>query len=157
MKRLISGALCAIAAPALAQSDGPQATVYPCDDAAGVITIAEPWEDNIATYADGKIRVALLDYTEPAAAAMKLLILSPPYDEVGLRACQVVGLPDGLGFANINFAERKADYDTARGLTLTLPVQRYPLGSDQDPDHGWYDLDIMINQATGDITLEGAQ
>lgn len=154
MNRLIAAALCLIATPALAQND-QGAKVYPCNDATRADTISEPWEENTATYADGRIRVALLDYAEPAGAAMKLLILSPPHDELGLRQCRIVGWSDSLGFYGIDFAERHADYDPGRGLTLTLPVRRYPTET-QGEDGGWFQLGITIDQKTGDITLQAS-
>lgn len=134
-------------APALAE-------VAPCSDSTRVDVIAEPWEDNSATYANGKIRIAVLDYTEPAATAWKLLILSPPYDEVGYRQCRVVEISKNVGFYGFRFAERKADYDAETGLTLTLPAATY------NPETGepdWRSLTVTINQQTGEITTKGSE
>ncbi|MDP0927451.1 hypothetical protein Q0601_09740 [Paracoccus onubensis] len=154
MKRLIAATLCMIAAPALAQAGPQDATTYPCDDATRADVIAEPWEQNTATYADGRIRVTLLDYIEPAGAAMKLLILSPPHDEIGRRQCRIVGVPDRQGFYGIDFGKRQAEYDPATGLTLTIPVRQYPTENDQGEDGGWFQLGITIDQKTGDIALQ---
>lgn len=135
-------ALSLLAAPAVAQQ------VQPCDNAPAE-SIAEPWEENIASYAEGQIRVAALDMIEPAGGALKLLVISPPRDELGFRQCRVIGA-DGIGFYNLDFAKRRASYDPARGLTLTLPAQHY---LPEDPEGGWYHLALTINQQTGDITV----
>ncbi|WP_207102927.1 hypothetical protein [Paracoccus shandongensis] len=139
-------ALSLLAAPALAQQ------VQPCD-AVSADSIAEPWEKNIASYAEGQVRVAVLDMVEPAGGALKLLVISPPRDEVGYRQCRVVQAGNGLGFYDLDFAKRQSGYDPARGLTLTLPAQHY---LPEDPEGGWYTLSLTINQQTGDITVQGA-
>lgn len=135
----------AMAIPASAQS------VAECDWRAGAASIAEPWSENTRTYANGAVRVAVLDTLEPAAAAVHLLVLSPPYDEIGNRQCRTVSLEGALGFNGLNFAEITARYDPARGLLLTLPAALY------DPEtggHTWRRLHLTLNQATGDISTE---
>ena len=148
-------ALTLLATPALSQDGLQAATVTPCGDATRADTIAEPWEENTATYADGQVRIALLDMVEPAGGALKLLVISPPRDELGLRQCRVVGLDNGLGFYDMDFASRKASYDPSRGLTITLDARHHP--GDEDPlgDEGWFQLAVTINQQTGQITTQG--
>ncbi|RMC36468.1 hypothetical protein C9E81_07365 [Paracoccus alkanivorans] len=143
------------AAPALSQDVSNSGMVRKCDDATRADTIAEPWEENTATYSDGAIRIARLDFTEPAAAAVKLLVLSPPRDELGLRQCRVVSLSDGMGFYDIDFARREASYDPQRGLTISMPARQYLPESDQGGDDGWFQLYITINQQSGEITTQG--
>ncbi|SIS80562.1 hypothetical protein [Paracoccus saliphilus] len=143
------------AAPALSQEVPNDGMVHNCNDATRADTIAEPWEDNTATYSDGAIRIARLDFTEPAAAAVKLLVLSPPHDELGLRQCRVVSLSNGMGFYDIDFAQREASYDPQRGLTIAMPARQYLPESDQGGDDGWFQLFIMINQQSGEITTQG--
>jgi hypothetical protein len=144
--------LALMAAPAFAQDSA--ATVTPCGDATRADTIAEPWEDNTATYADDQVRIAMLDMVEPAGGALKLLVISPPRNELGLRQCRVVGLDNGLGFYDMNFAAHQASYDPARGLTITLPARHYPVNGDFDGDEGWFQLSVIINQQTGDIVTQ---
>lgn len=146
--------LCMTASHALARDTPQGATVLPCDDSTRVDLIAEPWEDNTATFADGQVRIALLDMVEPAGGALKLLIISPPRDELGLRQCRVVGLDNGLGFYDMDFAAHSATYDPARGLTITLPARHYP-HSDPQGDEGWFQLAVTVNQQTGQITTQG--
>lgn len=134
-----------LAAPAPAQ------TVIACDGwQASARNIPEPWEANTRTFANGAIRVALLDTIEPAAGAFYLLVLTPPHDELGSRACGLVAEGDGgIGFAGLEFDRIGASYDPARGLTLRMPVSRFA------PATGGFDpaiLAVTINQATGAIT-----
>lgn len=125
----------------------------PCDWQARADAIVEPWEDNSATFSNGAVRVALLDTIEPAAAAFHLLVLHPPYDEVGGRTCTTVGLDEGLGYAGLVFEDLTSDYDPARGLVLTIPAIIYlPEQSFQNSAL----LTITVNQATGQVTVEQA-
>lgn len=141
-------AFLALGLPAAAQSVGD------CGDLVSARNLAEPWEVNTATYADGGIRVAVIDTMEPAAAAVHLMVLSPPLDEIGGRQCRLVSLSrvDGggaMGFFDIGFSDRKADYDPARGLVLTMPASTF------DPATGGGAptvLSVTINQSSGEVT-----
>lgn len=143
--RLVLVALLALAAlPAAAQ------TAFPCHWQARADAIVEPWEDHSATFANGAVRVAVLDVAEPAAAAYYLLILHPPADELGLRTCTLVGLDVDLGYAFIDFSVLEAGYDPATGLTFQVPAMIYlPEQSFQNSAL----LKITVNQATGDVTV----
>ena len=111
--------------------------------------IPEPWADNTRTFANGNIRVALLDTIEPAAGAFYLMVITPPYDELGSRACWIVADQDGgIGFMGLEFRQLGASYDPATGLTLRLPATLFA------PSTGGFDpaiLAVTINQATGDV------
>ena len=125
-------------------------TAAPCDWQASAQALVEPWEDNSATFANGAVRVAVLDTVEPAAAAYYFLILSPPMNEVGDRTCTVVGFGDGLGYAYMDFASLKSGYDPARGLIFTIPARIYM------PEESFTNvarLEITVNQATGSVTV----
>ena len=119
-----------------------------CDWPARADAIVEPWEDNTRTFANGAVRLALLDTIEPAAAAYHILILSPPYDELGGRQCKTLGLGPGMGFSGVDFAKLKAGYDPAVGLVFDVPAGEY------DADRGvtrMRSLRFTLNQATGEI------
>lgn len=151
-------ALSLLAAPAMAQEPEPSwssAGVVPCNELAGAEFIVEPWEDNTATFANGQTRVALLDGIEPAAAAYRLLIVSPPFDEVGARQCRMLEIPGGHGYGAIEFAAHHASYDPETGLTLVLPA-RQPMPA-YDGDDGWFQLAVRINQQTGQIATTGVK
>lgn len=120
----------------------------PCDWRASAENLAEPWDRNSRTFANGAIRIAVLDTAEPAAAAFYLLILSPPADELGLRQCRVLSRTEQTGFGGLSLDGAVAGYDPARGLTVALPAVNY--GDDGLPLPAT--LRVMINQATGLIT-----
>ncbi len=145
LKFVLAAALAFFAFPAAAQ------TVIPCGGWQGAArNIAEPWEANTRTFANGAIRVALLDTVEPAAGAFYVLVETPPRDELGIRRCGLVAADGGeMGLAGVDFAGVGASYDPATGLTLRFPARRYA------PATGGYDpaiLAVTINQATGAIT-----
>ena len=135
------------AAPVAAQ------TAIPCGWQARADAIVEPWAENTATFANGAVRVALLDTIEPAASAAYLPITHPPLDEVGGRTCTVIGLDDDLGCAAIFFNELEAGYDAKVGLTFTVPAIIYlPEQSFQNSAL----LSIAVNQSTGDVIVTQA-
>lgn len=123
--------------------------VVECDWKASAANIAEPWEAHTRTFSNGKTRLALIDTIEPAGGALWLLILSPPYDELGDRQCRMVGYR-GIGFLNLDFAAMQASYDPARGLTFRLPGALYGDGVNNTA----ITLSVTLNQATGAITPE---
>lgn len=137
-------ALCALAGGASAQSvDG-------CfDHRSSVAAYAEPWDQNTRLFANGAVRLVLTDTLEPAAAAFHLVILSPPYNELGDRQCVVVSMGEGLGFAGLTLDGMTADYDPAVGLVFLLRAARYL------PETGGFDdalLRVTLNQANGLVT-----
>ncbi len=143
LRRLILAALATVAsAPAQAQSVGD------CDWLASAWLLAEPWEHYSRTFAGGDVRVALIDAIEPGAVPFHLLILSPPWDELGARQCRVLSLDPGIGFSGVDFASLNAWYDPATGLLFSVPVSVY---EDATGDFGDRMLDFTLNQATGAI------
>lgn len=115
--------------------------------------IPEPWESHTRTFANGAVRIAVLDTIEPAAAAFHLLVLSPPFDEVGGRQCRVVSFDAGasLGYSSLSLKGLVAGYDPALGLTIEVPVTVF------NPVSGLFDpgsLFVTINQSTGEVTAE---
>jgi len=133
-----------LAAPALAQS------VEDCDWRAEAANIAEPWEEYSRTFANGAVRLALIDVGEPAAGGFHLLVLSPPYGELGERQCRVITSSDGMGFAGLKVKDLKAGYDPAKGLTFLIPMATYDLNVGSV--YQGQALSVTLNQATGDIS-----
>jgi hypothetical protein len=123
-------------------------TVSECDWRTSAQAIAEPWEEMTARFANGAIRLAVLDVLEPAAGAFHLLVLSPPFDELGSRQCRVVSLDNALGFAALSLRGAKASYDPVKGLSVRMNAIRWS-GNDQFFDAP---LTVTINQATGAIS-----
>ena len=111
--------------------------------------IPEPWQANTRTFANGDVRVTLLDTIEPAAGAYYLMVLAPPYDELGSRYCAIIAEGDGgVGFAGMQFDQTSASYDPATGLTVWVPTRLFA------PETGGFDdalLGVIIDQAAGTI------
>lgn len=139
----IAAVLAVCAAPLAAQE------VSPCDDRAWPDAIVEPWESHTRTFANGDVRVAVLDTIEPALGAYFFLVLSPPYDDMGGRVCQMVGFHGGAGFTNIRFETLEAEYVPSRGLEMQMLVRIADLESDfTNVAKLW----VTLNQASGEIT-----
>lgn len=116
---------------------------------ASAVNIPDPVADYTRYFANGAIRVTLLETPEPAENYAWLMIVSPPRDELGLGQCRLLGaLPEGNGFTGIDFRALQADYDPASGLTLRMPAQRRAPGS---ADLSPVTLAVTINQSTGEI------
>lgn len=132
----------ALTGSALAQA------VSECDWRATASAIAEPWEENTRTFANGDVRLAVLDTIEPGAAALNILVLSPPRDEMGGRQCRIVSFSEGMGFFGASLEGMAASYDPAIGLTFMIWVELF------NPDTGLgipRVLQMTLNQATGAI------
>ena len=72
-----------------------------------VDTVIEPWSDATRTFANGKIRIVLLDTAEPACCSYHLAIMAPdPQNELGLRQCKT--LSDGGDFTGFQSIDLKA-------------------------------------------------
>lgn len=142
---------------ALATSVSPtMPAVGDCGDIVSARNLPEPWEQATASYANGDVRLAIIDTREPAAAAVHVMVLSPPRNEIGDRQCKLVSLmrSDGgapFGFFNADLTERSASIDPQNGLVVTVPIQLFvPETGDGDPAA----LTVTINQSSGQITAE---
>lgn len=136
------------AAALFAANTAAAQVAVPCDWQARADAIVEPWGDNSATFANGDVRLAVLDTIEPAAGAFHLLVLSPPYDEVGGRQCRTVSLSDGIGFAGLDFSSLHSSYDAAVGLVFHIDASEY----NHDTGTSFANrLVITLNQSTGEI------
>jgi hypothetical protein len=142
---LALGLITAGLGPATAQEVGE------CDWRASLAAIPTPWEDHTRLFANGAVRVTLTDAIEPGAGPLFLVILSPPFDELGSQQCRVIGMGAGMGFGGIGFAEIAASYDPATGLALAVPVSIY---DDAKGNFVARTLGLTLNQSTGQI---GAQ
>ncbi|RLJ40806.1 hypothetical protein BCF46_3377 [Litoreibacter meonggei] len=144
MKRLLTALFFGLLAlPAAAQQ------VRPCDEMARVDAVAEPWADNTQTFAGNRVRLVVIDTLEPAAAAFQLVILSPPFDEIGARQCMMVGSGEGLGFGGMTLAGMTSSYDPATGLTWGVLVKSYNAVTGGFDDRV---LNVTLNQSSGAVT-----
>jgi len=138
--------------PLIGTTPAAAAQTNECDWVSSAFNLAEPWAENTRTFANGAIRIALLDTAEPAAASFHLLLLVP-HEEWG-RSCHVLSSgPSGQGFAGIDFAAIGADYVPGEGLILSVPTLVY------DHARGMVDADapvyvhLIINTTTGAIDV----
>lgn len=144
--RILTAIFALFSFPIMAQS------VSDCDDwKANIQNVAEPWEDSTRTFANGAVRIVLIDTVEPANAAFHLLILSPPFDEAGERQCRIVSAESGLGFYELSLSGLSADYHPELGLQIELPIRVY---GESVPELAFGALMVNINQSTGQITAE---
>jgi hypothetical protein len=124
-------------------------TVTECDARSQAGFLVEPWENYSRSFADGLVRVAVLNTVDPAPDNAHLLVLSPPFDDMGQRQCRIVSYVDGMGFAGLYFREMKAVYDADTGLSLAVPVHGF------DPARGFAHaglLTVTLDTTTGDVT-----
>jgi len=123
MKPHLVGCLAALAAVFAGAVDAQQ--VVDCDWQARADALAEPWEENTRTFSNGNVRLALLDTIEPAAGAFHILIISPPYGELGDRQCKTLGMSEGVGFSGADFSSLDASYDPSVGLIFTMHARYF--------------------------------
>ena len=113
-------------------------------------TLAEPWEENSRTFANGDVRIAVMDTWDPANYPMHLIILfmHPDSIEAEGRTCIQVSDENGWGFQNMFLREMKTTYDPAKGLTFIVPVER----SNGDGTVTKLTLWATLNRASGQVT-----
>jgi len=144
--------LSALAAPLSAQ------VVTECGWIGSPANILEPWDRFSRTYANGAIRVAQLDTGgEPVCCAQHLLVLSPSGDgrsEPVYRMCHVVSARANEGFYEVDVAGISASYDPARGLLLSVPVGHWHQGMETGAPPIWERMELRINQASGQVSIE---
>lgn len=145
MRATLAAALIGLATSASAQS------VQDCDWQASAANIMEPWREHSRTFADGDVRVAVLDTVEPAAGSLYVLLLSPPRGDLGERQCRVIGVDDGIGFSRLRFDTLVSRYYPDIGLMFQMPAEIY--FNDQDAFVP-VTLTFSVNQATGEIGVE---
>jgi hypothetical protein len=127
-----------------------------CNDSwlASPIFIAEPWEQNTRTWANGAIRLAVLDTMgEPACCSVHLLVISPNLrsEMPGHVECGVISAHEGeLGWSDIDLHGARSSYDAVRGLLISVPVRTYVDGIDFRPGT----LRVRINQQIGAVSFE---
>lgn len=151
--RFLSLALALALLPLASQAQ----VIAECDWIANPANIAEPWDRTTRTFANGNIRVAVLDTGgEPVCCAQHLLILSPSGGGDGpvYRQCRVASAQPGSGFYALDVAGIIASYDPTKGLLLSVPLAHWHPGMETGgapiPDR----MEIRINQATGSVTFE---
>ncbi|MEL7278875.1 MAG: hypothetical protein AAFY35_10245 [Pseudomonadota bacterium] len=148
VKALVLAASLAASNAAMAQE------VAECDWRNAASAVLEPWEEYTRTFANGDVRIAVIDMVEPGVAPLHLLVLSPPYDELNIRQCKLVTFEGTRGFADLNFAALDAAYDPSVGLIFTMPIRVYDIDTADMRDTT---LRFTLNQATGQMGAQFVQ
>lgn len=129
-----------------------------CDWVGSAANILEPWDRFSRSFANGAIRVAQIDTGgEPVCCAQHLMVLAPSGDGRDgpvHRQCLVVSAQPGQGFYEVDVARIAARYDPARGLLLSVPVGHWHEGIEAGRPPIWEPMFVLINQATGAVTVE---
>ncbi|QPH54428.1 hypothetical protein [Pontivivens ytuae] len=106
--------------PATAQA---QAVVTACDvEWASAANVADPVESSFAYFANGEVRLLLLDTIEPALGYNHILLQWPDDTLPGGRCRVISAVEGGGGFAGVDFAALSARYDPLVGLVIEVPV-----------------------------------
>ena len=123
-----------------------------CSGLESVYNVVEPVEQATRTFASGKIRIWHVDTGgEPVCCSSHLVIIAPdPNEELTQTQCVRLSDQGSLGFQWIEFKDISASYDPAKGLLLSVPVERYNDGNEGLKDT----IDLRINQATGAVVIE---
>ncbi|MEM1289818.1 MAG: hypothetical protein AAGH60_15835 [Pseudomonadota bacterium] len=149
---MISKALpfCFLAASVLSTPSVAQ-TVEECDFRASAQALVEFWNDpvNSQTFAGGTVRLAITDVIEPAAGSFHLVVLSPPFDELGGRQCRVVSADGAIGFRSLSLAGLGAVEDAQSAFTFTMEAGVFNPNTDGTVDQ---DLTVSLDTNPGVIT-----
>lgn len=145
VRKCLTAGLLTLCAPAQAQ------VVWDCaPDLAQARNIAEPWEQNTLTLAGGEVRLAVIDAVEPGAVPFHLMVLTPPYDEHGVRRCHLVSATaDVFGFSALTL-----DGILVRDLsdgTLDLEL-RAGIWNDDEASVGPARLHLSLDPVLGNLS-----
>ena len=114
------------------------------------MAIAEPWDANTRSFADGDIRIAVMDTWEPALGAYYLMVLywSGADTEANIRYCSLVSNGE-LGFVDMTLVGLESRYDPAQGLVLRVPTTFYNPAEDELEEGV---LEVVLNRKILEVT-----
>lgn len=143
---------------AIAASSASAQVISECDARASAGNLVEPWSEHTRSYAEGAIRLALLeDATAPECCMRYLLILAPAGDEAfGMqgRQCLVVAPGDDRGFRDLDIGAVAARYNPHLGLELSVPIWLHRDGTVPDAEPFADRMMLLIDQARGSVSVE---
>lgn len=129
--------------------------ILDCDARASAANLVEPWPENTRSYAEGAIRLALLeDATAPACCRRRLLVLAPAGNGTTGRQCLVVAPDEERGFRDIDIGGVAASYSPQLGLELSVPVWLHREGTSADAPAFADRMLLLIDQARGTVSVE---
>ncbi len=115
---------------------------------ASALAIAEPWEENTRSFADGQVRIAVMDTGEPAFGAYYLMVMYGSGNESELRACDLVSQGE-LGFVGMTLNGMEAGYKAGLGLVLQVPTSFYNPVEDEFEEGV---VEVLIDRAANQVT-----
>ena len=132
----------ALANDAIAARPKQPGMILSCDQLDSIRYVAEPWEKNSRYYADSDVRLAILDRLEPAASAVYLAVLGPPFGHFGMPTCYLLSYDKRYGFADMQLAESvAAPVDDV--LTFQVTAGYYDPSAERSKR--WEKLQLRIN------------
>ena len=148
MKNILIFVVAVLASAASAQQ------VQPCFDGARIPyrssaeAIAEPWEANTRSFADGQVRIAVMDTGEPAYGAYYLMVMYWAGGEGDLRTCELVSQGE-LGFVGMALNGMEASYKAGLGLVLKVPTTFYNPVQDEF-EEGF--VEVIVDRTANQVT-----
>ena len=147
---------------AIAATSAQAQVISECDTRASAGNIVEPWSEHSRSYAEGAIRLALLeDAAAPDCCRRYLLVLAPAGDEAGDEAdgmqgrqCLVVAPRDEHGFRDLDIGRVAANYSPHLGLELSVPVWLHRDGTAPGAEPFADRMILLVNQETGRVSVE---
>ena len=127
--------------------------VQPCFDGARIPyrasaeAIAEPWAKNTRSFADGKVRIAVMDTGEPAYGAYYLMVMYWAGGDGALRTCELISQGE-VGFVGITLEGMEATYKAELGLVLKVPTTFYNSVNDEFEEGA---IEVLIDRAANRV------
>ena len=116
--------------------------------------IAEPWEANTRRFADGQVRLAVMDSHQAGLAAYWLLVLfSPSEEEADQLSCALIS-NDEFGFSGITL-EGVEVQESPLGPVISVPT-RFLNPTDSaiplESDYKWGRLEVLVDRVNMKVT-----
>ena len=128
--------------------------VQPCFDGdripyrASAEAVAEPWEENTRSFAEGKVRIAVMDTGEPAYGAYYLMVMYWPGGDGALRICDLVSQGE-VGFVGMTLNGMEAGHKAGLGLVLKVPTSFYNPVEDEFEEGV---IEVLVDRAANQVT-----
>ncbi len=113
------------------------------------LAIAEPWEDNTRIFAEGQVRITIMDTYEPALGALYLMVIFEPMGQAAdFRTCVLVS--NGFaGFPNMTLEGLNVREIEGQGMRFHVPTTFYN-PTDDEVEYGY--LEVMVDRLALSVT-----
>ncbi len=145
VRRLPTAAALALAAMPVAAQE-----IRDCDRSeAGARNLVFPLEENVRSYARGRVHLLALDTGgEPACCSVHLMVLLPDPELPG-DTCVLVSDDGGLGWYGLALSAATAAYDPGAGLAVSIPAARH--GAEAPIP---FSIALTVNQQSGVVQAD---